>query len=255
VFAAARREQTERSWVPTVSLTLARFTEDDRSDWLASALPVLSRAEQEHVGTMLDSDARTRHAIGRAMLRLTAAEASGRRREQLVITVSELGKPLLADMPDLHVSVAHTARAVVTAVCSGAAVGVDIEPALPTVPHPRRLAERLFAKAEVASLRDMPDAAIADWFSSAWIIKEAVGKALGVGMVPAFSGAVVESRAEGVALASVWIGPPADSWTVHQLTAPDGTEKIAVALPAPAIRLEPVSQLTLEAFSRRLPPD
>jgi 4'-phosphopantetheinyl transferase len=235
----------------TVSLTLARFTEDDRSDWLASALAVLSRAEQEHVATMLDSDARTQHAIGRAMLRLTAAKASGRRPEGLGVDVSDFGKPVLAGIPDLHVSVAHTAHAVVTAVCSGVAVGVDIEPVLPTVPDPRRLAERLFAEAEVASLRDIPDAAIADWFSSAWTIKEAVGKALGHGVVPALAGAVVESRAEGLALASVWSGPPAHSWSVHQLTAPNGTEKIAVAVPAPGITLEPVSQLTLEALSTR----
>jgi phosphopantetheinyl transferase len=240
--------------VSTVSLTVARFPEADRADWLASAVAVLSDTEQEHVASMLNPDARTQHAVGRAMIRMGAAgvgAGSEHQPKQIVVTVSDLGKPRLPEIPDLYVSVAHTGRVVVVAACLGADVGVDIEPAYPTSADPRRLAERLFAHAEVASLRNMPDDALADWFSSAWTIKEAVGKALGVGMVPAFSGALVEGRAEGMTLASVWSGPPADSWTVHQLTAPDGSEKIAVALPAPGITLEPVSQLTLEAFSTR----
>jgi phosphopantetheinyl transferase len=82
-----------------------------------------------------------------------------------------------------------------------------------------------------------------------WTIKEAVGKALGDGMLPALSGAVVRREAGRFTLASVWRGPPADSWTLHQLTAPAGTEKIAVALPAPNVPLELVTSMTLESFA------
>ena len=163
--------------------------------------------------------------------------------------VSEAGKPRLADAPELHVSIAHTGRLVVVAACSSNAVGVDVEPALAPAPHPRRLAERFFADVEIAALRDVPEAHLAAWFSSVWTIKEAVGKALGVGMVPALSGAVVEHRAAGFTLAAVWTGPPADSWSVHQLTTDGGEEKIAIAVPAPRIALGSVSELTLKAFS------
>jgi phosphopantetheinyl transferase len=210
---------------------------------------VLSEAEREHLATISDPDARTQHAIGRAAIRLLGARASGRHPASLAITTSETGKPQFADLPDLNVSVAHSGRVVVVAACASAAVGVDIEPALATLNDPRRLAGRLFAESEVASLQDVPDAEVADWFSTVWTMKEAVGKALGVGMIPALSGAVTERRAGGSALAEVWTGPPAESWTLHQLRAPGGTEKIAVAVPAPGVALGTVSGLTLETFS------
>jgi phosphopantetheinyl transferase len=233
----------------TVSLTLARFRQDDRADWLEGASNVLSDGERERLATISDPDTRVQHAIGRAAIRLIGADASGRPPRTLSVKVSEAGKPWLADAPELQVSVAHTGRLVVVAACSSAAVGVDVEPALATAKDPRRLAGRLFAESEVASLQDVSDADVADWFSTVWTIKEAVGKALGVGMVPALAGAIVERRTEGFALVAVWTGPAASSWTVHQLTAPGGGEKIAVAVPAPGVALGAVSELTLEAFS------
>jgi phosphopantetheinyl transferase len=210
---------------------------------------VLSEAEREHLATISALDARAQHAIGRATIRMLGARASGRHPQSLAITTSASGKPRFADLEDLHVSVAHTGRVVVVAACPSAAVGVDIEPALTTADDPRRLANRLFAESELASLQDVPDAEVADWFSTVWTIKESVGKALGVGMMPALAGAVTERRANGFALAAVWSGPPAESWTLHQLRAPGGGEKIAVAVPAPGVALDPVSELTLEAFS------
>jgi phosphopantetheinyl transferase len=234
--------------VATVKLTVVRFTASDQPDWLASAVAVLSQVERERIAMMPNADARTQHAIGRATIRMIGADVSGCRPSRLTIEVSDAGKPRLADLPELETSVAHTGRVVVVAACRSAAVGVDIEPALAPASNPRRLAERLFAEAEVASLRDLPDAALADWFSSVWIIKEAVGKALGIGMVPAFKGTSVEQHGSVFALTCVPGGPPADFWTLHRLTAPGGDEKIAVALPAPGVELEPVSCLTLEAF-------
>jgi phosphopantetheinyl transferase len=210
---------------------------------------VLSEAEREHLATISAPDARTQHAIGRATIRLLGAQASGRRPASLAITISEAGKPQFDDFRDLNVSVAHSGRVVVVAACPSAAVGVDIEPALATAYDPRQLARRLFAESEVASLQDVADAEVADWFSTVWTIKESVGKALGAGMIPALSGAVTERRADGFALSAVWSGPPAESWTLHQLRAPGGGEKIAIALPAPGVALGPVTELTLEAFS------
>jgi 4'-phosphopantetheinyl transferase len=210
---------------------------------------VLSGAEREHLDTISEPDARTAHAIGRATMRLLGAQASGRRSESLTIATSEAGKPQFTDLEGLNVSVAHSGRVVVVAACPSAAVGVDIEPVLTTADDPRRLAGRLFADSEVASFQDLPDADVAAWFSTVWTIKEAVGKALGVGLIPTLSGAVTERRGDRFTLASVWTGPPAESWTLHQLTAPRGDEKIAVAIPAPGVALGPVSELTLEALS------
>ncbi len=233
--------------MPTVTLTLARFTPGDRDRWLAGAMNVLNDEEREQLRARPDSDARAQHAIGRALLRLIAAPAAGRGPSEVEVTVSEQGKPAIDDAPELGVSVAHSGHAVVVAACRGATVGVDIEPPPEDAARCRRLARRRFSAAEAAALRELPDAAVAGWFARAWTIKEAVGKTLGVGMVPALAGAVVSSDAH--ALVSVWTGPPAESWTLHQLLAPGGEEWIAVTLPVAGVELGPVSQLTPEAFS------
>jgi phosphopantetheinyl transferase len=233
--------------MPTVTLTLARVTPTDSDDWLEIAAGVLSDRERERLEAMPNSDQRVQHAIGRALLRLIAAGASGRRPADVEIRVSGEGKPELAELPELGVSLAHSGRAVVVAAYEGAPVGVDIEPVAAGSASSRRMAQRRFSAFEAAALRELPDAAVSDWFTRAWTTKEAVGKALGVGMIPALAGAVVSSRAD--ALVSVWSGPPADSWTLHQLPAPGGEEWIAVAIPVPRVELGTVSQLTLEAFA------
>jgi phosphopantetheinyl transferase len=234
--------------MPTVRLTLARLTPGDRDDWLEIAAGLLSDRERERLDAMPDPDRRAQHAIGRALLRLIAAGASGRHPADVEITNSGEGKPEIAELPELGVSLAHSGRAVVVAACEGALVGVDIEPARAAAcARSRRLAQRRFTALEATALRELPDAAVSDWFVRAWTTKEAVGKALGVGMIPALAGAVVNSRAD--ALVSVWSGPPADSWTLHQLPAPGGDEWITVAIPAARVELGAVSQLTVLAFA------
>lgn len=235
----------------TVALTLARFTPADRDAWLGVAAGVLSERERDWLALKRDADGRAQHAIGRALLRLFAAEASGLDPAEIEITTSDEGKPAPAEPSNLGVSVAHSGRAVVVAACDGAEVGVDIEPPPAVLARSRRLAERRFTAAEAAALRELPDDSAGAWFARAWTIKEAVGKALGVGMIPALAGAVVSADAD--ALVSVWSGPPADSWTLHQLPAPGGEESIAVAIPAAGVELGAVTQLTLAAFAGLTP--
>jgi phosphopantetheine--protein transferase-like protein len=183
------------------------------------------------------------------MIRMFAAQASTRSPQQVRVESTAAGKPQLADMPSLNVSVSHSGGVVVAAACRSVPVGVDVECAPAGPSQPRRLAQRLFAQRELDAVRVMPDDLLVDWFASAWTIKEAVGKALGVGIWPALSQVVVGRDG---ALSEVRSGPPAAMWTVHQRTAPGGAEKIAVALPAPGVALSSVSALTLEAFAQRL---
>lgn len=233
-----------------VRLSVARLRERER--WLAAALTVLSPAERERVAGIRDGDARAQHAVGRALLRIVASRAVGCSPGRVQVALTDSGKPWLPQVPELHVSVAHTGCAVVVAACPAAAVGVDIEPPLPQVPDARRLAQRRFAATEARALADMPETAFADWFVRAWTIKEAVGKALGTGVVPALSGVSVATEPDGAALVAVDDGPPAARWTLHELRAPGGDERIAVALPVPGIALAPVSVIGLGCFRRCL---
>ncbi len=233
--------------MPTVTLTVVRFTAADRADWLATAVTVLSVEEREQISSRPDSNWRTQHAIGRALLRLLAADATGCPPAEADIAVSDDGKPWLRSTPEIGVSVAHTGTVVVTAACHGAQVGIDIEPPPRDVARARRIAERRFSEPEATTLRRLPDAGVGEWFARAWTTKEAVGKAVGSGVFPALSGATVNDRAD--LLVSVWSGPPAESWTLHQMLAHGGEEWIAVAIPAPGITLGPTTELTFAAFS------
>lgn len=232
-----------------IQLTLARFSEGERSQWLARSTELLSAAELDRVEALTDADTRTRHALGRALLRLIGGRATGASPLNLQVAVTQTGKPWLPQHPEVHVNVSHTRRAVVIALASMAPVGVDMEHPRDTPAQPRGLAQRLFADAELRELRALPEGRLADWFADAWTIKEAVGKALGIDLIPGLREVVVESQHTSPRLASVGVGPPAASWSLHQLVAPGGSEKIAVAVPAPDVELEAVSVLTLRDFA------
>lgn len=235
-----------------VRLSVVRFGGCERERWLAAALTVLGAAERARVAAIRDADARAQHAVGRALLRVVAARAAGCAPGRVEVALTESGKPWLPQVPGLHVSLAHTGRTVALAACPAAPVGVDIEPPRPQIPDARRLVQRRFAAAEASAVADMPEATFADWFVRAWTVKEAVGKALGTGVVPALSGVRVATAPGGFALVAVAGGPPAAEWTLHELRAPGGPERIAVALPVSGVPLAPVSVVGLDRFRRCL---
>ena len=232
-----------------IQLWFARFSRLERPRWLAQSAQLLNASELERVATILDPDTRAQHAVGRALMRLLGAKEAGCTPSELAIAVTDGGKPWLPGVPDLNITVAHTRRAVVVASMCGAPIGVDIEHPGAAV-QPLRLAQRLFASEEARAVRERSGESRADWFARVWTIKEAVAKALGVGVIPALSRVVVKSEDDGPQLADVGFGPEAGSWTLHQLVAPGGSEKIAVAVPSPGVSLTPLSQLTLGDFAR-----
>ena len=230
-----------------VSLTLARFTATDRDRWLTTATAVLSEEERARLGSISDPDTRTQHALGRALIRLAGAAAAGISCDQVQIVVSAEGKPELAG---LGVSIAHSEGVVALATCSASPVGVDVESVPGDPAAARRIIERRFARSEIETARHLADSGLGEWFARVWTIKEAVGKALGVGLPAALSGAVVSSEHDPFRLVKSPSGPPADTWTLHELRAPDGNDRVAIALPAPGISLTEIRLLTLAEFAR-----
>jgi phosphopantetheinyl transferase len=245
--------------VSTIRLTFARLARRERPQWLVRSAAVLDAAELRRVAAISDPDTRAQHAVGRALVRVVGAQACGCAPADVRVAVTDGGGPVLPELPGLHVNVSHTQGAVVVASACGAPVGVDIEQPVATVPEPRRLAQRLFSTAERRTARELSQDVLPDWFASVWTIKEAVGKALGVGIIPALSQVVVEtgdgdsvSGDTDLRLGAVGLGPPAESWTLHQLIAPGGREKIAVAVPTPGVGLAPPAVIDLGGFARAL---
>lgn len=118
----------------------------------------------------------TRRLLERAGLTLLGHPPS-----RLRVTRAASGRPrVTASDVELPVSVSHDDQVVVVAACRHGPIGVDVERRRPVPAMP--LAHRWFEPAAVAWLRDQPAADRAEGFLLLWTAKEAVGKALGVGL-------------------------------------------------------------------------
>lgn len=87
------------------------------------------------------------------------------------------GAPLLADEPDLHISVSHCRKAVAVAMCDEGMVGIDVECRRKVSDG---LAVRVCTDEELASVRASDDPTMA--FLRLWTRKEAVLKMRGTGI-------------------------------------------------------------------------
>jgi 4'-phosphopantetheinyl transferase len=138
------------------------------------------------------------------LVRRCAAALTGRAPEtlELVQVCGECGsrghgRPLLAGVPDVHVSLAHT-RGVVVAGAGWGPLGVDIESVDAPAPTPALMPE-LLAEAELSLVRSARDGSLA--FLRYWVRKECLVK-IGVAALDALyrtdlSGMVEETRDDG----------------------------------------------------------
>jgi len=246
--------------VAEAHLILVRVPADEAEAWVRAAArwltaPELARA-QERV-----PEVRVHHMVGRAVLRLVAAGLAGDRDPQAV-TVAETpeGKPHLPELPEFGVSVAHSDRVVVVAACAHAEVGVDVEPITAVTADVNRLSARLFSTEEAQRLAHLEPEAARVEFLRYWTIKEAVGKALGTGYVPALRGALVELQQPGgpvhgpLRLRAVSAGHNRCAWTLHCVELEDGGEHVALVVADAEIALAPVTELTVEQLGNGLVP-
>lgn len=99
---------------------------------------------------------------------------------KLCFTYGSHGKPELTRQPDLQFSIAHSAGHVLLAVSGSSPVGVDVE----RVRQPPRdgLAERLLGPGAWLHYRSLDDQARGQAFTQAWAEREALVKALGLGI-------------------------------------------------------------------------
>lgn len=112
----------------------------------------------------------------------------GMRADGAALLTSLLGVPVERDRTgrpwvprgDIHVSISHHAGRTAVAATTLGPIGIDIE-TVRRVPA-RALAERWFDPAEARYVAGLPEHAQSDAFLRLWTLKEAVGKALGVGL-------------------------------------------------------------------------
>lgn len=178
--------------------------------------------EHARAARFVHEDDRRRHLIGRGMLRRFLAPRLHTTPTELPIRFTELGKPFLENGPGFSIS--HSGNIVLVAVAADGRVGVDVEAIRPIRDLPR-LARTTFVDDEVeAVLRFQPDERLRPFFR-VWARKEAILKALGLGLT-ALSDISVSCDAD-CANAVLRIDRPGEStrnWSVRPLPCGDDVE-------------------------------
>jgi len=154
-------------------------------------------------------------------LETIAARYLGRRPDDVVVARSPAGKPAVEGSPYAF-SLAHSGEVALVAVGTGN-VGVDVEAARPGVDG-WTLVGHVFTAAEQDRLAAVPGSERSEAVLAAWSRKEALLKAVGVGLV--IDPRLVELDGERVVAVPTAAGTAAD-WTILDLTLPGHVGAVA----------------------------
>lgn len=147
--------------------------------------PILSADERARAAAYRRSADSAAFVARRAALRRILADRLGVAPAEVRLTTNAHGKPVLADgFP--HFSLSHRRGISVIAVAD-AQIGVDLEFADSRI-EIDSIAARFFAPDELATLRALSINARHDLFFRLWTRKEALVKALGIGISGSFTG-------------------------------------------------------------------
>jgi 4'-phosphopantetheinyl transferase len=186
--------------------------------WRADAMAILSEEERARTARFFREDDAMLFALCRATLRILLGRNVGAAPEALAFESGPFGKPFLssAQGTQLRFNVSHSGGVALIAVALGREVGVDVEAVRP-IDDLDGLVRSTFSARERAAIFAAPDRAAA--FFATWARKEAVVKALGLGLsfpLDAFDveadaaspAAILESRASSLEPAR---------WLMHEL--------------------------------------
>ncbi len=144
---------------------------------------LLSQAETEGLSRFGRPELRRRALVARAALRAILSGYAGQPAPTLSFIHGLYGKPRLDD--DVSASVAfnvsHSHERAVVAITKSVEVGVDVEHLRP-LRQIEALAERYLATEERETLLARPEAEWSEGFVRLWVCKEAVVKAMGLGL-------------------------------------------------------------------------
>lgn len=196
---------------------------------IAAATVVLSDDERAQFHRFhFARDARD-YAAAHELLRRTLSRDDPRTPDRWRFDKDLRGKPFLVEPGACRssFSLSHTRGMVACAVTQDADVGVDVE-CIDRGVDPAEIASRFFAPAEAAHLQTLDEEARRGRFFELWTLKEALVKALGIGMAAALNQLVFTVSPAGIRLDA-----PADidagAW-VFGLHAPGPRYRLAAAV-------------------------
>ena len=199
---------------------------------LAACTATLSEEERARAGRIRVAEARRGFVVAHALLRASLSRAVPLAPAAFRFQEGERGKPELAgprEAAGLRFSLSHTDGLVACALARDVAVGIDVERGA-RVRDPLALAERFFAPAETAALRGLGAAERRARFLDAWVLKEALLKALGLGIAGAL-GAVIVAFDEALPRVAFeeGFGDDAERWQIALLR-PTAEHRLGLAV-------------------------
>ena len=128
--------------------------------------------------SMTNTNKKQLHSYAHKMLREAMKLRNVNYTEDTPITQNKMGKPSLADRPDIHYNLSH-AEGIAACMISDFECGIDCEKVRDFRPN---VVKRVFSENEKAMFEDTPDSEKALLFFRLWTLKEAYVKAIGVGI-------------------------------------------------------------------------
>ncbi len=197
---------------------------DRPADEVARLRQLLAEDERVRADRFHFTRDRARFVVGRGHLRLLLGERVGLPPASIRFGTGPHGQPFLEDgsREGVRFSVSHSGGLALIALTQGQPIGVDVERIRENADL-AGLAERFFAAEERDALYAQEAGDRRAWFFQQWTAKEAVLKAVGLGLTGGLASIVV--RADGAGLAVIRsrlaaVEPRA--WTLAPLAVPDG---------------------------------
>jgi 4'-phosphopantetheinyl transferase len=208
---------------------------------MPASTALLDASERARLARLRSRTRARRYAARRSALRLVLGAALEIPPQLVPLEPGSHGKPRIAAETSLSFSVSHRGASAVIALAHGGAIGVDIESARPHG-SPRRLAARFFHPEEAAEIAALPAALATDAFLRCWTAKEAVLKAIGVGLEEGMREVVLTADPrEPLRLRRVPGALDAADWTLHELCVHG--HRLALALAQAQARIEAIRAL------------
>jgi 4'-phosphopantetheinyl transferase len=233
------------SWARTETLTT---TIDDVRDMLAP--DEIVRHDSYHFARDRNSYLATRILCRSTLSRWAAVEPAA-----LIFESDRHGRPEIVGPPEaasIDFNLSNTAGMVVIAVARSRAIGVDVE-ALERLESSLSVAERMFAREEWDDIRLCPEATRSERFAAYWTLKEAYGKARGLGLgVPLDSVVFTLENGNVHARFDARANDDSEVWSFSCFS-PTEEHRIALAVGrAPREHVVPVlREVSIDAMTRR----
>jgi 4'-phosphopantetheinyl transferase len=149
----------------------------DEKQWLH----ILNNQEQTRAQKFHYQADRKRYRVTRALLKIILSRISGNNPVDISFSYNNHGKPYLKNTQKISFNVSHSGDLGLIAVSDLTLLGIDVEKYRKRI-DPNRMAKRFFSMSEQKELSLLSDNHILEGFFNGWTRKEAVIKALGLGL-------------------------------------------------------------------------